>query len=177
MPVGAQPFARRWWTLPAISLGVFMIAVDLTIVGIAAPTIGTVLGATAAELQWMFDAFTVVLAASVLVGSGLAERYGRKGVFQIGVAVFALGSAIAAFAGDPSVLIAGRAVSGLGAALAFPPALSVMSALFPVDERPRAIGIFAATSASGLALGPIIGGILLSEFWWARSFSSTFRSE
>jgi EmrB/QacA subfamily drug resistance transporter len=170
MPEGAQPFARRWWTLPAISLGVFMIAVDITIVGIAAPTIGTELGATAAELQWMFDAFTVVMAASVLVGSGLAERYGRKGVFQIGVAVFALGSAIAAFAGDPSVLIAGRAVSGLGAALAFPPALSVMSALFPVDERPRAIGIFAATSASGLALGPIIGGILLSEFWWGSVF-------
>ncbi len=80
---GGEPFAGRWLALPAISLGVFMIAVDITIVGIAAPAIGIELGASASELQWMFDAFTVVMAGPVLVGAGVAERFGRKGVFQL----------------------------------------------------------------------------------------------
>ncbi|MEM9515829.1 MAG: MFS transporter, partial [Actinomycetota bacterium] len=167
---GTEPYTRRWWALPAVALCVFTIGIDVSIVGIAGPTITTELDASAAELQWTFDSFTVVLAGFVLIGGGLAERFGRKGVLQAGLAIFAVGSLIAAFAGDPPALIVGRAVTGLGAALIFPPALSVLSVLFPETERPRAIGIWAAVAASGMALGPVVGGLLLSEFWVGSVF-------
>ncbi|MEO1059269.1 MAG: MFS transporter [Actinomycetota bacterium] len=167
---GTEPYERRWWALPAVALCVFTIGIDVSIVGIAGPTITTELNASAAELQWTFDSFTVVLAGFVLIGGGLAERFGRKGVLQIGLAIFAAGSLVAAFAGDPLTLIVGRAVTGLGAALVFPPALSVLSVLFPESERPRAIGIWAGVAASGMALGPVIGGLLLSEFWVGSVF-------
>lgn len=170
LPADGSPYPKRWWALPAVALCVFTIAIDISIVGIAGPSITTDLGATSAELQWVFDAFTIFLAGFVLVGGGLAERYGRKGVLQIGLTIFAIGSLIAAFSTEPAVLIAGRAVTGFGAALVFPPALSVLSALFPEDERPRAIGIWAAVAACGLALGPVVGGLLLSEFWVGSVF-------
>ncbi|MEM8621641.1 MAG: MFS transporter [Actinomycetota bacterium] len=167
---GTEPYTRRWWALPAVALCVFTIGVDIAIVGIAGPTITTELNATAAELQWTFDSFTLVLAGFVLIGGGLAERFGRKGVLQAGLAIFAIGSLVAGFASDPQILIVGRALTGLGAALIFPPALSVLSVLFPEAERPRAIGIWAGVAASGMALGPVVGGLLLSEFWVGSVF-------
>lgn len=170
MPEGDEPYPRRWWALPAVALCVFTIGIDVSIVGIAGPSITSDLGASASELQWVFDSFTVVMAGFVLIGGGLAERYGRKGILQLGLVVFAIGSLIAAFADEPAVLIAGRAVTGLGAALIFPPALSVLSVLFPEDERPRAVGIWAAVAASGMALGPVVGGLLLGEFWVGSVF-------
>lgn len=89
-----------------------------------------------------------------------------KGLLQFGLAVFAAGSLVAAFASDPLVLIVGRATIGLGAAMVFPPAFSVLSVPFPEDERPHAFGIFAAVSAGGVGLGPIIGGLLLDQLWF-----------
>lgn len=170
LPEGGEPYPRRWWALPAVAICVFVIGIDASIVGIAGPTITTELGADASELQWVFDAFTVFLAGFVVIGSATAERFGRKGVLQIGLVVFSIGSLVAAFADDPTTLIVGRAVTGLGAAFIFPPALSVLSVLFPEDERPRAVGIWASVAASGMALGPVIGGLLLSEFWVGSVF-------
>ncbi len=170
LPEDDRPYERRWWALPAVALCVFTIGIDVSIVGIAGPSISTELGASAAELQWTFDSFTVVMAGFVLIGSGLAERFGRKGMLQWGLLVFIVGSLIAGFAGEPATLIAGRAVTGLGAALVFPPALSVLSALFPEEERPRAVGIWAAVAASGMALGPLVGGLLLGSFWVGSVF-------
>ena len=152
-PDDAGPYERRWLALIAVSMGVFLIALDITIVGVAAPTLSAGLGATATQIQWAFDAFTVVLGGFVVFGSGLAERYGRKGFLQVGILVFGLGAAISAYAPTPSVLIAGRIISGLGAAFAFPCCLSIISSLFPPKERHRAIGIFAAIRPPGLPVG------------------------
>jgi EmrB/QacA subfamily drug resistance transporter len=169
-PEDAAPYERRWSALIAVSLGVFLIALDITIVGVTAPTLSKGLGATATQIQWAFDAFTVVLGGFVVLGGGLAERYGRKGFLQSGILVFATGATISAYAPTPAVLIVGRAVSGFGAAFAFPACLSIISALFPPTERHRAIGIFAAMSAAGLAGGPLVGGVLIDAFWWGAAF-------
>ena len=163
-------YERRWYALVALALGVLIIAIDVSIVGIAAPRITTALDATAAEVQWVFDAYTLVLAGFVLVGGGLGERYGRKGAFQVGLVVFAVGSLVSAYATEPLVLIGGRIVSGLGAATVFPTSLAMLSTVFEQDERPRAVGLYAAVSAFGLSLGPLVGGVLLAHFWVGSVF-------
>ncbi len=117
---GDEPYAYRWLAPFAVSLGVFLVALDITIVGVVGPALSDGLGATASQIQWAFDAFTVVMAGFVVLCGGLAERYGRKGLTQLGMLVFALGSAISAFAPTPTILIVGRIVAGLGAAGVFP---------------------------------------------------------
>ena len=169
-PADGSPYRHRWWALVAVSLGVFLIALDITIVGVTAPLLSKGLGATATQIQWAFDAYTVVLAGFVVLGGGLAERYGRKAIMQIGTVVFAAGSAVSAFASTPEILIFGRVISGFGAAFVFPTCLSIISALFPQEERHQAIGIFAAISAAGLAAGPLVGGVLIAWFWWGAAF-------
>lgn len=165
-----EEYAGRWVALVVLSLGVFIIAIDVSIVGIAGPSIIGELGATAAEVQWVFDAYTITLAGFVLLGGGIGERFGRKGAFHAGLVVFAAGSFMSAYASSPLALIGGRAVSGVGAAIIFPTALAMIGTLFSSEERPRALGIFAAVSAVGLALGPLVGGLLLSAFWVGSVF-------
>ena len=114
MPAEDEPYARRWLALIGISMGIFIIALDATVVGIAAPSITTGLGATSSQIQWAFDAFTVTLAGFVILGAELAERQGRKGALIIGLLVFGAGSAVCAFAPSPAVLIAGRSLTAPG---------------------------------------------------------------
>lgn len=170
LPEGDEPYKKRWPAAIIVSMGIFLVALDITIVGVTAPRLSAGLGATATQIQWAFDAYTVVLAGFVVLGGGLAERFGRKGIMQFGMLVFALGSTMSAFAPNIGVLIAGRIVSGVGAAFVFPASLSVISALFPPEERHRAIGVFASISATGLATGPVIGGLLIELFWWGAAF-------
>lgn len=170
MPQGGAPYPRRWPALMVISMGIFLIAFDITIVGIVAPSLTRALGASATDIQWTFDAFTVVMGGFVVLGSGLAERFGRRRFVQIGLLVFAIGSLLAGFAPNVATLIAGRIIAGFGAAVVFPACLSIISVLFPPAEKSRAIAIFASISAAGMACGPVIGGILIEAFWWGAPF-------
>ncbi|MEL7209489.1 MAG: MFS transporter, partial [Actinomycetota bacterium] len=167
---GDRPYERRWAALVVLCTAVLVGQVDTTIVNVALTSIGEDLGATTSDLQWTMDAYAVTLAGLVLAGGGVADRFGRRRVFMIGLVVFAVGSIGALFATEPWHLIASRAVMGLGAALFFPPALSLLAVLFPKEERARAVAIWALIGGLGTALGPVIGGVLLDSFWWGSVF-------
>ncbi len=161
---------RRWLGLWVIAGAMFVSAVDATIVNVALPDIAADLHARLNELQWVIDAFLVALAGLLLVGSGLADRYGRRAVFLGGFAAFAATSVLAAIASTPEQLIGARALMGASIACMLPPALSLLSVMFPPAERPRALAIWAGIAGLGMALGPIIGGALVDLAGWPWVF-------
>ncbi|GAB3449666.1 MFS transporter [Actinophytocola sediminis] len=162
--------SRRWWALGALSLVVLAVALPATILSVALPTLAPALDASAAELQWFVSAYTLVLAAGVLPGGLLGDRFGRKKVLLIALVVYAGGSVLAATATTPGMFITAQAVLGLGAAFVVPLVLSGLAVMFTPAERPRAIGIWAAANFLALPLGPIVGGWLLANFWWGWVF-------
>ncbi len=164
------PYPLRWYALLFICLALFIGQIDITIVNIALPSIAADLDATTSDLQWTVDAYLVMLAGFVLFGGGLADRFGRKGVFMTGLALFGAASLGATFATEPGHLIAARAFMGLGAALFFPPALSMLATIFAPGERARAVAVWAAVGGIATALGPVVGGVLLSRYWWGSVF-------
>lgn len=161
---------RRWWALGALSLVVLAVALPATILSVALPTLAPALHADAADLQWFVSAYTLVLAAGVLPGGLLGDRFGRKKVLLCALVGYAGGSVLAATATTPDMFIAAQAVLGLGAALVIPLVLSGIAVLFTAAERPRAVGIWAAANFVALPLGPIVGGWILSNFWWGWVF-------
>ena len=169
-PEDGTPYKHRWAALLVICLGIFLIALDMTVVGVAAPSLSKALGATASQIQWVFDTFTIMVGGFVVLAGGLAERFGRKAFLQCGMLAFAAGCTLSAFAPNMNIMLLGRIVSGLSAAMVFPAVLSMISSLFEPAERHRAVAIFASTSALGLTSGPLIGGALISWFWWGAAF-------
>jgi EmrB/QacA subfamily drug resistance transporter len=157
--------------LVVICLSVFVISVDATIVNVALPTLSRELDADTAQLQWIVDAYTLVMAGLLLSAGSLSDRYGRRGWLSFGLAVFALTSAVAAQVDSANALIAARAAIGVGAAVIFPTTLSLITNIFadPV-KRAKAIGLWAAMVGVGVAAGPITGGWLLEHFWWGSVF-------
>jgi EmrB/QacA subfamily drug resistance transporter len=141
-----------------------------TILSIALPTLARELNANASQLQWFVSAFTLVLAAGVLPGGLLGDRFGRKKMLVIALLIYAVGSVLAATATTPGMFIAAQAVLGLGAAFVIPLVLSGLTVMFTPEERPRAIGIWSVANFLALPLGPIVGGWLLSNFWWGWVF-------
>ena len=163
--------SRRWWALGVLCLSLLAIVIDNTIVNVALPTLVRDLEADVAELQWVVDAYTLVFAGLLLVAGALGDRYGRRRTLLAGLAVFGAASAWAAYAGGVDGLIAARAVMGAGAAFIMPATLSLLISLFTdARERATAIGIWAATAGLGVALGPVVGGVLLDHFWWGSIF-------
>lgn len=160
----------RWWTLAVLCFSLLVISLDNTILNTAIPRLVTELGASNSELQWIVDAYVLVFAGLLLTAGSLGDRYGRRGAFLVGMGIFGAGSAFSAVGTTPTQLIAGRAVMGFGAAFIMPATLSIISTVFPAHERPKAIGVWAATTGIGVALGPIIGGFLLDHFWWGSTF-------
>src|ERR1700744_6737614 len=157
--------------LAAICLSVFVISVDATIVNVALPTLSRELNAATAQLQWIVDAYTLVMSGLLLSAGSFSDRFGRRGWLNAGLALFAITSGIAAQVNSADQLIAARAAMGVGAAVIFPTTLGLITNIFtdPVP-RAKAIGLWAAMVGVGVAVGPISGGWLLEHFWWGSIF-------
>ncbi len=161
---------RKWWTLAAVSFGLFMIMLDNTVVNVALPTIQRDLGAGLSELEWIVSGYALTFAALMLTGGKLADLFGRRRMFVTGLAVFAGSSLACALAPSAGFLIGARIVQGAGAALMNPATLSIISATFPPRQRGTAIGIWAGVSALALAIGPLVGGLLSQHVGWSSIF-------
>ncbi len=157
-------------TLAAMCVAQGMILLDVTIVNVALPSMQRALGVTPANLEWVISAYTLALAALILVGGGFGDRYGRKRVFLVGLGVFTGASALCALAPDDPQLIAARAAQGVGGALMAALTLSILVDAVPPDRRTAAIGIWAAVAGLGFGLGPILGGLLIQAFDWSAVF-------
>jgi EmrB/QacA subfamily drug resistance transporter len=164
-------YPRRWLALAVLCTSLLIVNLDNTVLNVALPTLVRDLHATDSQLQWIVDSYVMVFAGLLLVMGSLADRVGRKRVFLAGLVAFAAGSAWAAFSGSVGMLIAARASMGIGAAMMMPSTLSIITDCFrDAGERQRAIGFWAATSGAGIALGPIVSGLLLARFWWGSVF-------
>jgi EmrB/QacA subfamily drug resistance transporter len=156
----------KWYTLIAACFALFMAMLDNLVVNIAMPTIAKDLDANTSQLQWIVSAYTLVFASLQITAGGLGDRLGRKRWFLIGLAMFTATSALAAFSQNIEMLIVLRAVQGLGAAIIMPLSLSIISNAFPPEERGKAIGIWSAISVSAIALGPVVGGLVVEYASW-----------
>jgi EmrB/QacA subfamily drug resistance transporter len=165
-----QGHPRRRQILLVLCLSLLVVVIDNTILNTALPTLARVLHAGTSSLQWIADAYTLCFAALLVPAGALGDRYGRRLSLVGGLAVFALGSAAAAFAPSTGMLIAARVVMGLGAAFVMPATLSILNAVFPPRERPQAIAAWSAVAGVGIVIGPTLGGLLLTHFWWGSVF-------
>src|SRR5205814_10194961 len=164
------PKSRGRWALAATILASSMAFIDGTVVKVALPALQTNLNATAVDVQWVIEAYSLLLSARLLVGGSLGDRYGRRRVFLIGITVFAFASAACGLAVNIHQLIAARAVQGLGAALLVPGSLAIISSSFSEDQRGRAIGTWSGFSATTTAIGPVIRGWLIEHVSWRAVF-------
>jgi EmrB/QacA subfamily drug resistance transporter len=169
MVMKARLFAaenRKWWTLAAVSFGLFMIMLDNTIVNVALPSIQSSLGLKISELEWVVTGYALTFGALMLTGGKLADLMGRRRIFVVGLLIFTLSSLACGLAGSAGVLIGARVVQGVGAALMNPATLSIITVTFPARQRGTAIGIWAGVSALALAIGPLVGGLIVERINW-----------
>jgi EmrB/QacA subfamily drug resistance transporter len=163
--------SRRWWTLVAVSLATFMTYLDNNVTNVAIPTIQRSLHLSVSGLEWVVSSYLLVFAALLLAGGRLADHYGRRRLFLLGLGIFTAASLAAGLAGNGAVLIGSRAVQGLGAALLVPATLAIVMATFTDPrERTQAVGIWTATGALALAVGPLIGGLISQHLHWGWIF-------
>jgi EmrB/QacA subfamily drug resistance transporter len=162
--------ARGRWILAATILGSSMVFIDGTVVNMALPALQTNLNATAVDVQWVVESYALFLAALLLLGGSLGDHFGRRRLYAIGVALFALASIWCGLAPNIAQLIAARAVQGIGGALLVPGSLAIISASFPEAERGQAIGTWSGSTAITTALGPVMGGWLIEHVSWRAVF-------
>src|SRR5256885_8925422 len=164
------PENRKWWTLVAVAVGLFMIMLDNTVVNVALPSIQKDLRIGTSELEWVFNAYALTFGVLLLTGGKLADLFGRRAIFIAGLVIFTGASLWCGLAGGAASLIAARTVQGIGAAMMNPATLSIITATFPPRQRGTAIGIWACVSALALAIGPIVGGVLTEKINWSWIF-------
>ncbi|MGA7668870.1 MAG: DHA2 family efflux MFS transporter permease subunit [Nitrolancea sp.] len=161
---------HKWWALGALTLAVLAVGLDGTILSVALPTLATSLHASESDLQWFTSGYLLVLAAAMLPAGMLGDRYGRKKVMLSSLVLFGAGSAACAYASSPAWFIAARTILGVAGAGIIVMALSALTVLFTEAERPRAVGVWAAANFVSLPIGPILGGWLLTHYWWGWVF-------
>jgi MFS transporter, DHA2 family, multidrug resistance protein len=161
---------RKWWALAGITLAVLAVTLDGTILSVALPTLAGVFHASEADLQWFSSGYLLVLAAAMLPAGLLGDRYGRKKVLLASLVLFGAGSAACAYAPSTGAFIAARVVLGAAGAGIVVMALSAITVLFTEEERPRAVGVWGAANFVAFPIGPILGGWLLTSYWWGWVF-------
>ncbi|MXV97219.1 MAG: MFS transporter [Acidimicrobiaceae bacterium] len=160
-----------WLTLAVVSVAVFMVAMELTIIALALPKIREALaGTTPAALSWVVNAYSIVVAALLLLSGWLADRYGRKRVFRTGLALFALGSVAAGASTSIEMLIAARALQAVGGSMQYPAGLALLLDAFPRSRHQTAIGTWGAVGGLAAAVGPALGAVLIEAFGWRAVF-------
>src|SRR5436309_8731809 len=158
--------SKTWWTFAITSAALFMVTLDNLVVTTALPVIRTDLHAGLSGLEWTVNAYTLTFAVLLLTGAALGDRFGRRRLFAIGVAIFTAASAAAALAPTIAVLDVARAVQGLGGAIVMPLTLTILSAEVPPQRRGMALGIWGGISGLAVALGPLVGGAVVTGISW-----------
>ncbi len=161
---------RKWWTLIAVSVAIFMLLLDITVVNVALPSIQHALHSDFQDLQWVVDAYSLTLAAFLLTGGALADLFGRRLLFTTGLVVFTASSAVCGLSTTPLMLNLARGVQGVGGALMFATSLALIAQAFQGRERGTAFGVFGAVTGAAVAAGPLIGGVLTSAIGWEWIF-------
>ena len=164
---------RRWIILGVLVVGLLAIVIDNTVLNVALKTIASPvggLGASQSQLEWAINSYTLVFAGLLFTFGVVGDRIGRKRVLMVGLALFGIGSLLSAYSHSPDQLIAARAAMGLGGAAVMPQTLSIIANVFEPQERAKAIGIWTSAVGIGVAIGPVLGGLLLTHFWWGSVF-------
>ena len=165
-----RDYERRWWTLGVLCLSLVMIVMANASLNVALPTLAKNLDTGSSGLQWIVDAYSLVFAGLLLTAGSLSDRYGRRLALNGGLIVFGAASLFAVLSNSSGAIIGARAVMGVGAAFVMPATLSILAHVFPPEERPRAIAIWAGVAGLAVAMGGVVSGALLEHFWWGSIF-------
>ena len=161
---------NKWWTLVAVCLGTFMLLLDITIVNVALPDIQRALNSSFSDLQWVVDAYALTLAAFLLTAGSLADMYGRRLLYLVGLAVFTCASVLCGFAASTLMLQLSRGLQGVGGAIMFAVSLALLADAFRGRDRGVAFGVWGTVTGLAVAIGPLLGGVLTSGLSWRYIF-------